>query len=162
MEIERKFLIGNIPDLSEYKYHEIEQAYLNTNPVVRIRKEDDTYYLTYKGKGFMAREEYNLPLNKESYEHLLKKADGNIISKRRYLIPYDKYTIELDIFTGVFQGLVIAEVEFDSVDEANSFIGPDWFVEDVTSDKKYHNSYLSKLDLNEMSTEQNRDWRFYI
>lgn len=153
MEIERKFLIGNIPDLSEYKYHEIEQAYLNTNPVVRIRKEDDTYYLTYKGKGFMAREEYNLPLNKESYEHLLKKADGNIISKRRYLIPYDKYTIELDIFTGVFQGLVIAEVEFDSVDEANSFIGPDWFVEDVTSDKKYHNSYLSKLDLNEMSTE---------
>ncbi len=153
MEIERKFLIGNIPDLSEYKYHEIEQAYLNTNPVVRIRKEDDTYYLTYKGKGFMAREEYNLPLNKESYEHLLKKADGNIISKRRYLIPYNKYTIELDIFTGVFQGLVIAEVEFDSVDEANSFIGPDWFVEDVTSDKKYHNSYLSKLDLNEMSTE---------
>ena len=153
MEIERKFLIGNIPDLSEYKYHEIEQAYLNTNPVVRIRKEDDTYYLTYKGKGFMAREEYNLPLNKESYEHLLKKADGNIISKRRYLIPYDKYTIELDIFTGVFQGLVIAEVEFDSVDEANSFIGPDGFVEDVTSDKKYHNSYLSKLDLNEMSTE---------
>ena len=153
MEIERKFLIGNIPDLSEYKYHEIEQAYLNTNPVVRIRKEDDTYYLTYKGKGFMAREEYNLPLNKESYEHLLKKADGNIISKRRYLIPYDKYTIELDIFTGVFQGLVIAEVEFDSVDEANSFIGPDWFIEDVTSDKKYHNSYLSKLDLNEMSTE---------
>ena len=132
---------------------EIEQAYLNTNPVVRIRKEDDTYYLTYKGKGFMAREEYNLPLNKESYEHLLKKADGNIISKRRYLIPYNKYTIELDIFTGVFQGLVIAEVEFDSVDEANSFIGPDWFVEDVTSDKKYHNSYLSKLDLNEMSTE---------
>ena len=153
MEIERKFLIGNIPDLSEYKYHEIEQAYLNTNPVVRIRKEDDTYYLTYKGKGFMAREEYNLPLNKESYEHLLKKADGNIISKRRYLIPYNKYTIELDIFTGVFQGLVIAEVEFDSVDEANSFIGPDWFIEDVTSDKKYHNSYLSKLDLNEMSTE---------
>ncbi len=154
MEIERKFLTGNIPDLSEYTYHEIEQAYLNTNPVVRIRKEDDDYYMTYKAKGFMAREEYNLPLNEKSYEHLLKKADGNIISKRRYLIPYGNYTIELDIFTGAFDGLVIAEVEFDSVDEANDFIGPDWFTEDVTRDKKYHNSYLSKLDLNKISPEQ--------
>ena len=50
MEIERKFTIKELPDLTSYKYHKIEQAYLNTNPVVRIRKEDDNYYLTYKGK----------------------------------------------------------------------------------------------------------------
>lgn len=88
MEIERKFTVRKLPDnLDSYPFHIIEQAYLNTDPVVRIRREDDAFYLTYKGKGMMAREEYNLPLNKDSYYHLLEKADGNIISKKRYLIP---------------------------------------------------------------------------
>lgn len=62
-EIERKYLIHTIPfDLKEYAFHDIEQGYLCTEPVVRIRKQDDTYYLTYKSKGLMVREEYNLPL----------------------------------------------------------------------------------------------------
>ena len=88
MEIERKFLIKQIPaDLDSYPFHHIEQAYLNTDPVVRVRKEDDRCYLTYKGKGMLAREEYNLDLNEESYYHLRTKADGNVISKKRYLIP---------------------------------------------------------------------------
>ena len=82
MEIEKKFIPTDLPkDLDSYEHHVIEQAYLNTAPVVRIRKQDDDYVLTYKGSGMMAREEYNLPLNKKSYEHLLEKADGNIISK---------------------------------------------------------------------------------
>ena len=90
MEIERKFLTKELPaDLDAYPCLVIEQAYLNTNPTIRIRKQDDTYYLTYKGKGLMAREEYNLPLNKEAYHHLLQKADGNIITKKRYLIPVE-------------------------------------------------------------------------
>lgn len=50
-------------------------------PVVRIRKENDEYFLTYKSKGLLAREEYNLPLTKEAYAHLLEKADGIIITK---------------------------------------------------------------------------------
>ena len=99
MEIERKFTVRSIPgNLSQYPHHLIEQGYLNTNPVVRVRREDDTCYLTYKGKGLMAREEYNLPLNEEAYRHLIQKADGNIIGKRRYLIPLEPYTIELDVF----------------------------------------------------------------
>ncbi len=62
MEIERKYLVNQVPaDYMEFPCHAIEQAYLCTSPVVRIRKEDDSYYLTYKGKGLMAREEYNLP-----------------------------------------------------------------------------------------------------
>lgn len=82
MEIERKFTITRLPEnLESYPCHIIEQAYLNTDPVVRIRREDDSYYMTYKGKGLLAREEYNLPLNRESYYHLREKADGNIISK---------------------------------------------------------------------------------
>ena len=81
-EIERKYLIHTIPfDLKEYAFHDIEQGYLCTEPVVRIRKQDDTYYLTYKSKGLMSREEYNLPLTKEAYEHLLGKVDGRVIQK---------------------------------------------------------------------------------
>ena len=79
MEIERKFLISkeNLPaNLDAYPHHKLEQGYLSTAPVVRIRKEDDNYYLTYKSKGLMTREEYNLPLTKESYEHMRPKADG--------------------------------------------------------------------------------------
>lgn len=145
MEIERKFLIKELPEnLEQYDYHLIEQGYLSTNPVVRVRREDDTYYLTYKGKGLLAREEYNLPLNEESYAHLLKKADGNIIKKRRYLIPYDKFTIELDEFSDPFAPLLMAEVEFDSIEEANSFVAPEWFGKDVTNDSNYQNSTLSK------------------
>ena len=83
MEIERKFTVRTLPvNLDSYPCRIIEQAYLNTDPVVRIRREDDSYYLTYKGKGLLAREEYNLPLNEESYYHLREKADGNIISKK--------------------------------------------------------------------------------
>ena len=83
MEIERKFLIKALPDdLDSYPCVHIEQGYLNTNPVVRIRKQNNDYILTYKGKGMLAREEYNLPLNEESYVHLKAKCDGNIISKK--------------------------------------------------------------------------------
>ena len=146
MEIERKYLVKDIPDnLSEYKCRIIEQAYLSTNPVVRVRKDNDDYYLTYKGSGLMAREEYNLPLNSESYEHLLKKADGNVITKHRYEIPDGTgKTIELDVFDGVFKGTIVAEVEFDSIEEADSYTPPEWFLEDVTNDTSYHNSNMSK------------------
>ena len=144
MEIERKFLIKEMPDLSQFSFHVMEQGYLNTDPVVRVRKEDDTYYLTYKGKGLLVREEYKLPLNEEGYYHLVEKADGVIIRKKRYVIPYEKYTIELDVFEEPYDNLVIAEVEFESEEEANAFCPPEWFGEDVTFDRRYHNSNLSK------------------
>lgn len=107
----------------------------------------------------MAREEYNLPLNEEAYYHLREKADGNIISKKRYLIPLHNpqfkeggnrppedytLTIELDVFDPPFAPLILAEVEFGSKEAAETFLPPDWFLEDVTYDPAYHNSYLSK------------------
>ena len=144
MEIERKFTVKELPDLSMYSFHVMEQGYLNTDPVVRVRKEDDNYYLTYKGKGLLAREEYNLLLNEAAYYHLVEKADGIIIRKKRYLIPYGQFTIELDIFEKPYENLVIAEVEFESEEEAAGFQPPDWFEKDVTLDRRYHNSNLSK------------------
>lgn len=160
MEIERKFTIKKIPkNLDSVPCIIIEQAYLNTDPVIRIRRQNDDYYLTYKGSGLLAREEYNLPLNKGSYEHLLSKADGNIISKKRYLFPIKEpafkkeylppsdipnLTIELDVFDAPFAPLIIAEVEFPDEDMANAFLPPDWFLADVTMDTNYHNSNLSR------------------
>ena len=145
MEIERKFLINKIPfDLTNVPFRQIEQAYLNTAPVVRIRQDNDKYYLTYKSKGFLEREEYNLYLDQDSYLHLREKADGIIITKKRYEIPYEEYTIEFDIFEGRHTGLMLAEVEFSSKEEAENFTPPDWFGEDVTFSSKYCNSTLSK------------------
>ena len=128
MEIERKYLISHIPfDIAGYPFHQIEQAYLSTAPVVRVRQEDDTYYLTYKSKGLMAREEYNLPLTKESYEHLRSKADGRILTKKRYLIPMEG----------------TAEVEFPSEEAAHAFVPPEWFGREVTFTGEYQNSRLA-------------------
>ena len=142
MEIERKFLPKSLPDnLSEYSFHQIEQGYLNTDPVIRIRREDEDYYLTYKSKGLLAREEYNLPLTKEAYLHLLPKIDGRLIVKKRYLIPIASgLTIELDIFGGELAPLILAEVEFSTEEEAKNFTPPEWLGDDVTYSMDYHNS----------------------
>ncbi|MCM1174180.1 MAG: CYTH domain-containing protein [Blautia sp.] len=164
MEIERKFTVRTLPEqLGQYPFHHIEQAYLNTDPVVRIRKQDGEYYLTCKGKGLLAREEYNLPLNEHSYYHLREKADGNIITKKRYLIPVGhptftsdyqlpvdqiSLTVELDIFEAPFENLIIAEVEFPDEQMARAFCPLDWFLDDVTDDPAYHNSNLSRTAIN--------------
>lgn len=146
MEIERKYLVKEIPkDLEQYPKLEMEQAYLCTEPVVRVRREGEEYVLTYKSKGLMVREEYNLPLTKESYEHLLGKADGTVITKTRYRIPEKEgLTIELDRFHGKYEGLLLAEVEFPTEEMANQYCPPEWFGEDVTMSKEYHNSTLSQ------------------
>jgi len=115
--------------------------------VVRIRRDNDKYELTYKGKGSMIREEHNLPLTKEAYEHLREKIDGRLITKKRYMIPFEACMIELDVFEGDLSPLTLAEVEFSSEEEAKSFTPPDWFAEDVTFSKLYHNSFLSQFNI---------------
>lgn len=150
MEIERKFLVSkeDLPlHLDNYEKKELEQAYIITEPVLRVRKKNDEYILTYKGAGLMKREEVEFPLPKEAYETLRSKADGNIITKTRYLIPEkNELTIELDIFHGQFEGLYIAEVEFPDEESALSYTPPDWFGREVTNENTFHNSTLSKLE----------------
>ena len=148
MEIERKFLIpkDRLPDgYDSYPCQVIEQGYLCTNPVVRIRRSNDTYYFTYKSGGLLAREEENLPLTAESYAHLRAKVDGLIIAKRRYVIPEkDGLSIELDVFESPYEGLYLAEVEFPSKEAALAYQPPEWFGEEVTYTAAYQNSRLSK------------------
>ncbi len=150
-EIERKWLVKNIPfDLKEFQFLQIEQAYLSSSPTVRVRREDDHFYLTYKaapnmpGNSDISREEYNLPLDLRTYEHLKEKRDGRLITKKRYIIPIENsLKIELDVFEGDIAPLVLAEVEFASEEEALAFKGPDWFGDDVSHDVMYKNSVMA-------------------
>ena len=155
MEIEKKYLISTLPfKLDQYPFEEIEQGYLCKNPVVRVRKKGGHYILTYKSREGVEKveklcvaNEVEVPLTMESYEHLRDKADGNLITKTRYKIPYDStHTIELDIFKGKHKGLILAEVEFASLEEVEHFIPPTWFGEDVSGNPCYSNSFLSTLD----------------
>lgn len=156
MEIERKFRVLKVPEnLEAYDKKEIEQGYLCSAPVIRIRKSNEDYILTYKSKMSLttgmeieentarACEEVEVPLTKEAYLHLKDKIDGNLITKTRCLIPYGKYTIELDVFHGNLAGLVFAEVEFPDEEESRDFLVPDWFGEDVTFDRHFSNNYLA-------------------
>lgn len=148
MEIERKFKVKALPEeLERYPKKRIRQGYLSTRPVVRARQEGEAYYLTYKGEGMLSREEYNLPLTEESCSHLLEKADGLVIVKDRYFIPFQEWTIELDLFQPPLAPLVVAEVEFSTEAEALAFQPPAWFGEDVTYDPAYKNSALSQKGL---------------
>ena len=146
MEIERKYLVKSLPEnLERYECKHIAQGYLCTNPVLRIRRSNDEYFLPYKGQGLMAREEHEFSISEESIDHLLRKTDGALLSKIRYMIPLDeKHTAELDIFQGIHAPLRLVEVEFESIEDAESFVAPDWFGDDVTNSGEYHNSRLSQ------------------
>ena len=154
MEIEKKFLIRRLPEeLDRYPVRHMEQGYLCTDPVIRIRKSNDRYILTYKTRmglegqndqGVRVNQEVEVPLNQSGYEHLREKTDGNLIRKDRYIIPLpDGHTGELDIFHGVLEGLVFIEVEFADSRDAKDFVPPEWFGDNVSDDHRYSNSYLS-------------------
>jgi CYTH domain-containing protein len=152
MEIEKKYLIKKMPDITDVKRAEIEQAYISRKPVLRIRKKDDKYIFTFKSgiKGpddvqvSRETEEY---ITKEEYDSLMKKSEGFRISKTRYIIPLENGLIgELDVFHGRLEGLVFIEVEFPDMETAERFKPPVWFGEDVTQDKRYRNGYLSTLE----------------
>lgn len=145
MEIERKFLTKNIPfDITAYPYKQISQAYISFSPTIRIRRSDDAYILTVKGKGHLAREEFELPLTKADYDRLFLKTEGTPVVKKRYLVPVEGgYTAEVDLYEGELEGLMTTEVEFPSMEAAEGFAAPDWFGKDVSEEKAYKNTSLS-------------------
>ncbi len=144
-EIERKWLIVSMPkDIEHFPHTDIVQGYLCFNPVIRPRRDGNDYYLTYKGKGTLSREEYNLTLTKAAFEQLLPKCEGVLIDKTRYRIPLTEgLTAELDIFHGRYEGRVYVEVEFESIEAAERFAAPDWFGEEVTGKPGFSNADLA-------------------
>ena len=156
MEIERKYKVLEIPsNLEQNERLIIEQGYLCNNPVLRIRKSNSNYYLTYKSKtdtkvqqegSAIINNETELPLTEEAYLILKKKIEGNVIYKTRYRIPlWEGLIAELDVFGGALSGLIMAEVEFPDEKSANDFVPPSWFGKELSADQRFSNYYLSQL-----------------
>ena len=154
IEIEKKYRVMELPkDIEMYKKIEIEQAYLNQGckPTLRLRKyNDDEYILSYKARkkeyceNLSVCDEIELPLSKEAYEHLKNKIDGRIIYKTRYVIPIDNgLKVEIDRFKDFFDGVCFAEIEFKSIEQANSFEVPTWLGEDISNQKRVKNGYMA-------------------
>jgi CYTH domain-containing protein len=144
VEIERKFLIveDSWRELAEGTFY--RQGYLSTvkERTVRVRTIDDKGYLTIKGitiGATRAEYEYEIPAA-EANEMLDTLCEQPIIEKKRYKIPRDGFTWEIDEFGGVNQGLIVAEIELE--DENQEFSKPDWIGEEVTGDPRYFNSNL--------------------
>ncbi len=143
LEIERKFLLTETPDLGVYSKHEIEQGYLGTPEDGRIRKSDNQYFKTVKRGEGKVRVEIESQISKEEFDNLWPTTEGKRVTKTRYLIPYQEHTIEVDLYHGNLSGLLTAEVEFSSIDDCDKFVPPDWFGRELTEDKRYSNYYLS-------------------
>ena len=144
MEIERKFLVdkNKLPHLANG--YTIKQGYVQTQDytTVRIRIRDTQGFLTIKSKNKGASRlefEYPIPLL-DAQEMLTHICQDTLVEKTRYLIPYDGHTWELDIFKGLNEGLIIAEIELNGEDE--TFTLPNWVTTDVTDDVRYFNSNL--------------------
>jgi len=144
VEIERKFLIDEtlLPQLTDG--HTIKQGYIQTadRNTVRVRVSDDKAFLTLKSSSTGAtRLEFEYPVPLEDAEQMLENlCQKPFIDKKRYLIEHEGHTWELDIFEGENKGLIVAEVELESENEA--FALPAWVKEEVTTDKRYANSNL--------------------
>lgn len=147
-EIERKFLvISNDFKKEAHKRTRIVQGFLNTHPerTVRIRIKGEHGYLTIKGKSNqsgLSRFEWEKEIPLAEAEELFPLCEPGIIDKIRFEVKVGNHTFEIDEFRGENEGLVIAEVELESENEA--FESPDWLGEEVTAEDRYYNSNLSK------------------
>ena len=152
-EIERKFLVDGDFKQEAYDAIRITQGYLSSIPqrVVRVRVKGEKGYITIKGEADtsgMSRFEWEKEIPLEEAKALLKLAEPGIIDKTRYLIKNTdgRHIWEVDVFHGENEGLVMAEIELS--DENDPFDKPEWLGKEVTGDKRYYNSYLSKNPFN--------------
>lgn len=144
VEIERKFLVVSLDFKSNASAELYRQGYLNSdkNRVVRVRVRGDQAFITIKGlpKG-LVRPEYEYSIPKEDGDFLLRNlCEQPIIEKTRYNVTYKDHIWEIDEFHGENEGLIVAEIELDHMEE--SFEIPPWVGEDVSHDWRYFNSNL--------------------
>lgn len=152
IEIERKFLVNSMSFKTDaFKETRIIQGYLNSNKqrAVRVRFKGEVGYLTIKGessKNGLSRFEWEKEIPKSEAEDLLKLCESGVIDKIRYEVKVGKHIFEVDEFLGDNEGLIIAEVELKSENEA--FEKPEWLGKEVSGQIKYYNSQLSKQPYN--------------
>ena len=142
-EIERKFLVQGVDWKQGASVTAMRQGYLSTDPerVVRVRVEGDKAALTIKGKSAGAvRGEWEYEIPKADAEELLGLCQRPLIEKSRHRIEHGGMRWEIDEFRGDNAGLVVAEIELQSEDQA--FEKPHWVAQEVTQDARYYNSNL--------------------
>ena len=146
-EIERKFLLKTIPDLSDLSHYKIEQGYLVATPdgrQVRLRRTDSSCSLTFKTADGAVRDEREIELSPEQFDVLWPATAGKRLMKTRYIVPWNNHTIEIDVYGGSNKGIVVAEVEFKNETDCRDFQPPEWFGEEVTNDPRYSNPVLAR------------------
>jgi adenylate cyclase len=147
-EIERVFKVRQLPkNLEQYPCENIVQGYLAidvTGSEVRLRKIGDRYFETYKGAGRLQRRELEIELSPDQFNTLWLGTEGRRIEKIRYQINEGGQKIELNVFQGNLEGLVLAEVEFPSREKSEEFKPPDWFGDEVTEDIRFKNQNLAQ------------------
>ena len=146
-EIERKFLVAAIPEGLPQPGSVLKQGYLSVEPVeVRIRSSDgDRHELTVKSIGGLTRAEVTVALSAEQFDDLWRLVDG-VIEKTRHEVEIGEHVVEVDLYGGKLDGLVVAEVEFQSERAAAAFEPLSWFEEEVTDDPHYRNAALASAD----------------
>lgn len=152
LEIERKFLLDSKYNLDSYDCSVINQSYIGFKPVSRVRKVDDKYYYNQKGEGTLVREESEKEITKDTYDKIIEYKIGRTIYKNRYRVPVGEYTAEVDKYFDELEGLLIVEVEFGSVEEANNFVVPSWFGMEITEDLRYKNDNLAIATKEELNS----------
>lgn len=146
-EIERKFLVKGGFKEAAFDALRITQGYLSTAPgrSVRVRLKGDKGFLTIKGPsrdGGLSRFEWEKEIGADEARELLALCEPGLIDKTRWLVKAGTHTFEVDEFHGDNEGLIMAEVELSAPDEP--YEKPDWLGQEVTGDRRYYNSYLSK------------------
>jgi CYTH domain-containing protein len=146
-EIERKFLVRELPeDLATYPSSKISQGYLVSTDEglqVRLRSKNEKHTLTFKRGLGHVREEREVALTAEQFDALWPATEGKRLVKTRYEIPFGDRLVEIDVYGGRHEGLVVAEVEFDDEESAIKFRPPNWLGDDVTGDPRYSNQLLA-------------------
>lgn len=146
-EIERKFLVSGDFSKDIVSSSRIVQGYICSEKgrTVRIRIRGEKGFLTIKGPSYnagLSRYEFELEIPFADAEELMKLCEPTIISKVRYLANVGNHVWEIDVFHGKNEGLVVAEIELASEDE--TFERPCWLGDEVTGDRRYYNSMLTK------------------
>jgi adenylate cyclase len=143
-EIERKFKVEVVPNGLLGPGSAIRQGYLSVEPVeIRIRAQDGARELTVKSLGGLSRVEVGLPLTAGQFDELWPLVIA-FVEKARHRVGLGEAVAEVDVYGGKLAGLVVAEVEFASREEALGFAPPDWFGEEVTEDERFRNAALAR------------------
>ncbi len=145
MEVERKFLVAEPPDLDGADSDEIEQGYLaiGADGEVRLRRRGEQLVLTAKRGSGLARDEAEVELERDAFEELWPLTEGRRLHKRRHVLPHGDLEFEVDVYEGDLEGLVVAEIEFPSEEAAREFEPPGWIGQEVTGDERYLNETLA-------------------